>query len=254
MGFERALPVTGQTYSRKLDAQVLGVVGGIAASAAKFASDVRMLQSFGEVSEPFESSPIGSSAMAYKRNPMRSERVSSLARYVASLEPNANQTHAVQYFERTLDDSANRRLVIPDAFLATDAILLLLENVAGGLEVHGARIRRRVMDELPFMATEELMVRAVEAGGDRQTIHEVIRRNSVEAASSMKNDGDSNDLLERLSRDDGFPKLVDLTAAANPARYIGRSPEQVDEFLAEVIDPILAGAGVIRSSAEAIRV
>lgn len=254
MGFERALPVTGQTYSRKLDAQVLGVVAGIAASAAKFASDVRMLQSFGEMSEPFESSQIGSSAMAYKRNPMRSERVSSLARYVASLEPNANQTHAVQYFERTLDDSANRRLVIPDAFLATDAILLLMENVAQGLEVHGARIRHRVMDELPFMATEELIVRAVEAGGDRQAIHEVIRRHSVEAAASMKNNGDTNNLLERLSRDHDFPREVDLTAAANPARYIGRSPEQVDEFLAEVIDPILAGAGTIRTTAEAIRV
>jgi adenylosuccinate lyase len=254
MGFDRALPVTGQTYSRKLDAHVLGVLGGIAASAAKFAGDVRMLQSFGELSEPFESSQIGSSAMAYKRNPMRSERISSLARYVASLEPNANQTHAVQYFERTLDDSANRRLVVPDAFLATDAILLLMENVAGGLEVHGARIRRRVMDELPFMATEELIVRAVESGGDRQAIHEVIRRNSVQAASSMKNNGDGNDLLERLARDQDFPKQVDLTAAADPTRYIGRSPEQVDEFLAEVIDPILTGAGAIRSTAEAIRV
>jgi adenylosuccinate lyase len=254
MGFNRALAVTGQTYTRKLDAQVLGVVAGIAASAAKFASDVRMLQSFGEISEPFESSQIGSSAMAYKRNPMRSERISSLARYVASLEPNANQTHAVQYFERTLDDSANRRLVIPDAFLATDAILLLMENIARGLEVHGARIRHRVMDELPFMATEELMVRAVEAGADRQAIHEVIRRHSVEAAASMKNNGDANDLLERLARDQGFPKQVDLTAAANPVRYIGRSPEQVDEFLAEVIDPILSGAGAIKSTAEAIRV
>ena len=254
MGFDSALPVTGQTYSRKLDAQVLGVVAGIAASAAKFASDVRMLQSFGEMSEPFESSQIGSSAMAYKRNPMRSERISSLARYVASLEPNANQTHAVQYFERTLDDSANRRLVIPDAFLAADAILLLMENVARGLEVHGARIRHRVMDELPFMATEELMVRAVEAGGDRQAIHEVIRRHSVEAASLMKNNGNANDLFDRLARDGEFPKQVDLTAAANPVRYIGRSPEQVDEFLAEVIDPILASAGTIPSTAEAIRV
>ena len=254
MGFDSALPVTGQTYSRKLDAQVLGVVAGIAASAAKFASDVRMLQSFGEMSEPFESSQIGSSAMAYKRNPMRSERISSLARYVASLEPNANQTHAVQYFERTLDDSANRRLVIPDACLAADAILLLMENVARGLEVHGARIRHRVMDELPFMATEELMVRAVEAGGDRQAIHEVIRRHSVEAASLMKNNGHANDLFDRLARDGEFPKQVDLTAAANPVRYIGRSPEQVDEFLAEVIDPILASAGTIPSTAEAIRV
>ena len=168
MGFDRALPVTGQTYSRKIDAQVLGVVAGIAASAAKFSSDIRMLQSFGEMSEPFEPEQIGSSAMAYKRNPMRSERIASLARFVGSLEPNANQTHAVQYFERTLDDSANRRLVIPEAFLATDAILLLMENVARGLEVHRARIRHRFMDELPFMATEQLIVRAVEAGADRQ--------------------------------------------------------------------------------------
>ena len=254
MGFGRALPVTGQTYSRKIDAQVLGVVAGIATSAAKFSSDVRMLQSFGELSEPFESGQIGSSAMAYKRNPMRSERIASLARFVGSLEPNANQTHAVQYFERTLDDSANRRLVIPESFLATDAILLLMENVASGLEVHEARIRHRLMDELPFMATEQLIVRAVEAGGDRQVIHEIIRRHSVEAASAMKNNGSSNDLLERLGRDREFPKAVDLTAAADPTRYIGRSPEQVDEFLSEVVDPLIAGAPVRRGNPEAIRV
>jgi adenylosuccinate lyase len=254
MGFDRALAVTGQTYSRKLDAQILGVVGGIAASAAKFSSDVRMLQAFGEISEPFESSQIGSSAMAYKRNPMRSERIASLARYVASLEPNANQTHAVQYFERTLDDSANRRLVIPDAFLATDAILLLMENVARGLEVHGARIRRRLLDELPFMATEELIVRAVEAGADRQAVHEIIRRHSVATATAMKNNGHANDLLERLANDRQFPRTVDLTAAADPARYVGRAPEQVDEFLREVVEPILARAGNLTRPAEAIRV
>jgi adenylosuccinate lyase len=254
MGFDRALPVTGQTYSRKIDAQVLGVVAGIAASAAKFSSDVRMLQSFGEVSEPFEAGQIGSSAMAYKRNPMRSERIASLARFVGSLEPNANQTHAVQYFERTLDDSANRRLVIPEAFLATDAILLLMENVARGLEVHGARIRHRLMDELPFMATEQLIVRAVEAGADRQVVHEIIRRHSVEAATAMKNNGCSNDLLDRLAGDREFPRSVDLTAAADPARYVGRSPEQVDEFLSEVVEPLLAGAPVGRDAPEAIRV
>ncbi|HEY5546766.1 MAG TPA: adenylosuccinate lyase [Gemmatimonadaceae bacterium] len=253
-GFERALAVTGQTYSRKIDAQVLGVVAGIAASAAKFSGDVRMLQSFGELSEPFETGQIGSSAMAYKRNPMRSERISSLARFVGALEPNANQTHAVQYFERTLDDSANRRLVIPESFLATDAILLLMENVARGLEVHGARIRHRLMDELPFMATEQLIVRAVEAGGDRQAVHEVIRRHSVEAAAAMKNNGKSNDLLDRLAGDRDFPRGVDLTAAADPARYIGRAPEQVDEFLSEVVVPILAAAGEMRGTAEAIRV
>jgi len=254
MGFDRALPVTGQTYSRKIDAQVLGVVAGIAASAAKFSSDVRMLQSFGEMSEPFEAGQIGSSAMAYKRNPMRSERIASLARFVGALEPNANQTHAVQYFERTLDDSANRRLVIPEAFLATDAILLLMENVARGLEVHGARIRHRLMDELPFMATEQLIVRAVEAGADRQVVHEIIRRHSVDAATAMKNNGRSNDLLDRLASDGEFPRGVDLTAAANPARFVGRAPEQVDEFLAEVVEPILAAAGELRGATEAIRV
>lgn len=254
MGFQRALAVTGQTYTRKIDAQVLGVVAGIAASAAKFSSDIRMLQSFGELSEPFEAGQIGSSAMAYKRNPMRSERISSLARFVGALEPNANQTHAVQYFERTLDDSANRRLVIPEAFLATDAILLLMENVARGLEVHGARIRHRLMDELPFMATEQLIVRAVEAGADRQAVHEVIRRHSVAAATAMKHNGMANDLLDRLAGDRDFPRGVDLSAAADPVRYIGRAPEQVDEFLGEVVEPILAAAGEMRGAAEAIRV
>jgi adenylosuccinate lyase len=254
MGFDRALAVTGQTYSRKIDAQVLGVVSGIAASAAKFSSDVRMLQSFGELSEPFESGQIGSSAMAYKRNPMRSERIASLARFVASIEPNANQTHAVQYFERTLDDSANRRLVIPEAFLATDAILLLMENVARGLEVHRARIHHRIMDELPFMATEQLIVRAVEAGGDRQAVHEIIRRHSVEAAAAMKNNGKTNDLLDRLDGDAEFPRGIDLSAVADPKRYIGRAPEQVDEFLAEVAAPLLANAPVSGTAAEAIRV
>lgn len=254
MGFERALAVTGQTYSRKIDAQVLGVVAGIAASAAKFSGDVRMLQSFGELSEPFETGQIGSSAMAYKRNPMRSERIAALARFVGALEPNANQTHAVQYFERTLDDSANRRLVIPEAFLATDAVLLLMENIARGLEVHRARIRRRLMDELPFMATEQLIVHAVEAGGDRQVVHEIIRRHSVEAAAAMKNNGSANDLLERLAGDREFPRGVDLSAAADPARYVGRAPEQVDEFLREVVEPLLAGVARGSGLPEAIRV
>ncbi|MEO7964777.1 MAG: adenylosuccinate lyase, partial [Gemmatimonadaceae bacterium] len=189
MGFRAAIPITGQTYSRKIDAQVLGVVAGIAASAAKFASDLRMLQAFGEIEEPFEKEQIGSSAMAYKRNPMRSERINALARFVGSLETNANQTHAVQYFERTLDDSANRRLVIPESFLATDAILLLMVNVTSGLEVHPARIAARVRDELPFMATEELIVRAVRAGVSRQAAHEVIRRHSIAAARAMKDEG-----------------------------------------------------------------
>jgi adenylosuccinate lyase len=242
MDFTHSLAVTGQTYTRKLDAQVLGVVAGIAASAAKFASDIRMLQAFGEIEEPFEKEQIGSSAMAYKRNPMRSERISSLSRFVGSLEPNANQTHSVQYFERTLDDSANRRLVIPEAFLATDAILILLVNIASGLEVHPARIRQRVLDELPFMATEELIMRAVRAGGDRQVAHEVIRRHSVAAARAMKDEGKRNDMLERLAGDPeyGVP-IADLRDAIEPSRFIGRAAVQVDEFLDEVVDPLLAG-------------
>jgi len=242
MGFAASIPVSGQTYTRKIDAQVLGVVSGIAASAAKFASDLRMLQAFGEIEEPFEKEQIGSSAMAYKRNPMRCERINSLARFVASLEPNANQTHSVQYFERTLDDSANRRLVIPESFLATDAILVLLTNVSGGLEVHPARIAARVRDELPFMATEELIVRAVRAGRSRQDAHEVIRRHSIAAARAMKDEGVANDMLDRLAGDAEFGVgLDDIRAALDASRFVGRSPQQVDDFLAEVVDPILAG-------------
>jgi adenylosuccinate lyase len=242
MGFRHALAVTGQTYTRKLDAQVLSAVSGVATSAAKFASDLRVLQSFGEIEEPFEKEQIGSSAMAYKRNPMRCERINSLARFVLSLEGNANQTHAVQYFERTLDDSANRRLAIPESFLATDAILVLLANVVSGLEVHPARIRRRVDEELPFMATEALIVRFVQAGGDRQEAHEIIRRHSIAAARAMKDEGTGNDMLERLAADPAFGvPIEDLRAAADPHRYVGRAPRQVDEFLAEVLEPALAG-------------
>jgi len=242
MGFPAPLAVTGQTYTRKLDAFVLSVVGGLAASAAKFSSDVRMLQSFGELEEPFESEQVGSSAMAYKRNPMRSERIASLARFVNSLEGNANQTHAVQYFERTLDDSANRRLVIPEMFLATDAILLLMENIASGLEVHPAVIERRVAAELPFMATEQLIVRAVRAGGDRQVAHETIRKHSIAAARALKDGAPSNDLLERLASDKSFGvTLKDLEGALDPKRFVGRAPEQVDEFLRDVITPLFAG-------------
>ena len=173
---------------------------------------------------------------------MRCERINSLARFVASLEPNANQTHAVQYFERTLDDSANRRLVIPESFLATDAILVLLTNVAGGLEVHPARITARVRDELPFMATEELIVRAVRAGKSRQDAHEVIRVHSIAAARAMKDEGVANDMLERLTRDPAFGVAMDdITAALDASRFVGRAPQQVDDFLAEVVDPLLAG-------------
>ena len=254
MGFESAIPVTGQTYSRKLDAQVLDVVCGLAASAAKFAGDIRMLQAFGEIEEPFEKDQIGSSAMAYKRNPMRCERINALARFVLSLGPNANQTHSVQYFERTLDDSANRRLTIPEAFLATDAILILWENVVSGLEVHPARIRARIADELPFMATEAIIVRAVERGGDRQRAHEVIRRHSVDVARAMKDTGARNDLFARLAADPGFGvPLDDIVAAAEPRRFVGRAPEQVSEFLAEVVEPLLAASSA-RPAREDVRV
>jgi len=243
MGFASSIPVSGQTYTRKIDAQVLGAVAGLAATASKFSGDIRMLQSFGEIEEPFEKEQVGSSAMAYKRNPMRSERIASLARFVLSLEPNANQTHAVQYFERTLDDSANRRLSIPESFLATDAILILMENIARGLEVHPARIAARVNAEIPFMATEELIVRAVRAGRDRQAAHETIRRHSIAAATAVK-DGGPNDMLERLGRDPAFGvPISDVRDAADPSRFVGRAPQQVDEFLAEISGLLSSATG-----------
>ncbi|HEY6218667.1 MAG TPA: adenylosuccinate lyase [Gemmatimonadaceae bacterium] len=255
IGFRSAIPVSGQTYSRKIDAQVLAVVAGVAASAAKFSGDIRVLQSYGEIEEPFEEEQIGSSAMAYKRNPMRAERIASLARFVMLLEPNANLTHSVQYFERTLDDSANRRLSIPESFLATDAILLLMSNIVRGLDVHPARIRRRLMDELPFMATEELIVRAVKAGGDRQQAHERIRQHAMAAARAVKHEGKSNDLLQRLAADKEFNvSMDDLREVMDPTRYVGRAPEQVDEFLREVIAPILGSARSVAPPREEVRV
>ena len=255
MGFPGSIPVSGQTYSRKLDAHVLDAVAGIAASAAKFASDLRMLQAFGEIEEPFESDQVGSSAMAYKRNPMRAERINSLARFVLALTGTANETHSVQYFERTLDDSAVRRLAIPEAFLATDAILILMENIAAGLEVHPARIRARITEELPFMATEALIVRAVQAGADRQAVHEVIRRHSIAAARAMKDEARPNDLLDRLAADPDFPvPSADLRTVTDPRRFVGRAAEQVDDFLAEVIGPILVAAGESGPPREAVRV
>ena len=242
--FRTSVPVSGQTYTRKLDAQVLSAVGGVAASAAKFANDLRVLQSYGEIEEPFETEQIGSSAMAYKRNPMRSERINSLARFVLNLEGNANQTHSVQFFERTLDDSANRRLTIPEAFLAADAILVLMENVVCGLEVNPERIRRRLADELPFMATEELIVRAVRAGGDRQHAHERIRQASVAAARALKDGATRNDMLDRLAADREFGvSLDDIRSALDPHRFVGRAPQQVDEFLSEIVEPLLARGG-----------
>ncbi len=241
MGFEIVLPVTGQTYSRKLDAAVLSAVAGVASSAAKLSADVRMLQAFGEIEEPFESDQIGSSAMAYKRNPMRSERIASLARFVLSLEPNANQTHSVQFLERTLDDSANRRLVIPESFLATDAILILAHNVASGLVVNREAIRRRVDAELPFMSTEKIITRAVAAGKDRQDVHETIRKHSMAALQSMRESGGANDLLDRLGADKslGMP-AAELRRDLQPETFTGRAAEQVEDFLREVVSPLLA--------------
>ncbi|MFN2564487.1 MAG: adenylosuccinate lyase [Gemmatimonadaceae bacterium] len=256
MGFAQSIAVTGQTYTRKLDAQVLDVLAGIAASAAKFSGDIRMLQAFGEVEEPFGAEQVGSSAMAYKRNPMRCERIAGLARFVMSLEANANQTHSVQFFERTLDDSANRRLAIPESFLATDAILVLLESVAAGLQVHRTRIRRRLEEELPFMVTEELIVRAVRAGADRQEAHERIRRASLDAARARDGGAERNEMLDRLAADPMFALGPDeIRDLLEPTRYVGRAPEQVDEFLSDVLEPALApGDEEVAAEREEVRV
>lgn len=237
MGFRSSYPVTGQTYSRKVDSQVLAALSGIAQSAHKAATDVRLLQGRKELEEPFEADQIGSSAMAYKRNPMRSERICGLARYVISLESSAAQTMATQWLERTLDDSANRRLTLPQAFLAVDAILRLYQNVAGGLVVYPRVILRNLEEELPFMATENILMAAVSAGGDRQDLHERIRRHSQAAAAVVKEQGGRNDLLDRLSDDPAF-RSIDLRAALDPARFVGRAPQQVDDFLAEHVEPI----------------
>ena len=237
MGFEASYPVTGQTYPRKVDARTLDVLAGIAASAHKAATDLRLLQSRKEIEEPFEAEQIGSSAMAYKRNPMRAERICSLARFVLSLASSTSATAATQWLERTLDDSANRRLVIPQAFLAVDAILSLYCNVAAGLVVYPNMIARHLNDELPFMATEAILMEAVAAGGDRQQLHERIRRHSQAAAAVVKEQGRKNDLIERLTEDKAFAS-VDLAAALAPAKFVGRAPQQVDEFLTDVIGPL----------------
>jgi adenylosuccinate lyase len=237
IGFATTYAVTGQTYSRKIDAQVMDLLSGIAQSAHKAASDLRLLSSRKEIEEPFESEQIGSSAMPYKRNPMRSERICSLARFVTSLVVSTSQTLATQWMERTLDDSANRRLVLPQAFLATDALLVLYQNVASGLVVYPQVIARNLGEELPFMASENILMAAVAAGGDRQTLHERIRQHSLEAGRVVKNEGKSNDLLERLAADEAFQK-VDVRALVDPLQFVGRAPEQVDEFVAEVVDPI----------------
>jgi adenylosuccinate lyase len=237
LGFDGSYAVTGQTYTRKVDSQVLDVLSGIAQSAHKMATDLRLLASRKEVEEPFETDQIGSSAMAYKRNPMRSERVCGLARFVLSLQTSTAATAAVQWMERTLDDSANRRLVIPQAFLAADAILLLLQNITAGLVVYPRVIAANLEEELPFMATENILMAAVQAGGDRQELHERIRRHSHDAAARIKQEGQANDLLDRLHSDAAFGR-VDIASLVNPRQFVGRAPEQVDEFVADVLEPI----------------
>ncbi len=242
MGFARSWGVTGQTYPRKADFTVLAVLAGIAQSAAKFGNDVRLLAHLKEVEEPFGKEQIGSSAMAYKRNPMRSERMVALARFVQSLLMNPAETASTQWLERTLDDSANRRLAVAESFLATDAILQLQLDVAGGLVVRPRVIARHLQAELPFMATEVILMEAVAAGGDRQVLHEAIRRHSVAAAARVKDEGLDNDLLARLADDPLFARVRDrLGQLTDARRFTGRAAQQVDEFLAEEVDPLLAG-------------
>ena len=240
MGYKECFPVSGQTYSRKLDSQMLNILSGIAQSAAKFSNDIRLLQHLKEVEEPFEKGQIGSSAMAYKRNPMRSERICALARYVIADAVNPAMTMAAQWFERTLDDSANKRISVPEAFLAVDGILNLYNNVADGLVVYPKVIRQHMLRELPFMATENIMMDAVKAGGDRQELHERIRSLSMEAGKNVKVNGQDNNLLELIAADPAFGlSLDDLKAAMDPSRYTGRATQQVEEFLAYVIAPLL---------------
>lgn len=237
IGFTRSFTVTGQTYPRKMDSQVLDCLSGIAQSAHKFATDLRILAHRKEMEEPFERNQIGSSAMPYKRNPMRSERICSLARFVISLQSSPAATLAVQWMERSLDDSANRRLVLPQAFLAIDALLILYQNIAEGLVVYEKVIQKNLNEELPFMGTENILMSAVEQGGDRQELHERIRTHSHAAGHVIKGEGGANDLLDRLRCDPAFDK-VDIDAEMNIAHFIGRAPEQVDEFIEQEIEPI----------------
>lgn len=240
MGFARCEPVSGQTYSRKTDAFVLATLAGIAESASKFATDVRLLSHLKEVEEPFETKQVGSSAMPYKRNPMRCERICALARYVIADAQNPAFTAATQWFERTLDDSANKRISTGEAFLAVDAILGIIINVAGGLTVHPKVIEKHVAEELPFMASENILMDAVKAGGDRQELHERIREHSLGAGYAVKEEGKPNDLIERIAADPAFGLSLDeLKAGLDPRRYVGRSPEQVKEYLEGEVRPLL---------------
>ncbi len=252
MGFARPIPVSGQTYPRKIDSTILDALSGLAQSASKMAADLRLLQHEGELLEPFESEQIGSSAMAYKRNPMRAERINALARFLISLQQNAAHTAATQWLERTLDDSANRRLVLPEAFLAADAILILATNIVTGLEVREPVIARHVADQMPFMATERWMMLGVAAGGDRQQLHEVIRTASMTVATAVSAGG-RNDLMDRLAADPAFSRIpaAALAAELDPAHYTGRSEAQVAEFLEEFLDPVIARAAAHAAPAAA---
>ncbi len=241
LGFERSIPVSGQTYSRKIDYKVLSVLSGIAQSVHKMTNDVRLLQHLKEVEEPFEKNQIGSSAMAYKRNPMRSERAASLARYIISATTNTAMTSSTQWFERTLDDSANRRIAIPESFMATDAILDICINISSGMVVHDKVIHQHIMNELPFMATENIIMESVKKGGDRQELHESIRQHSMESSKRVKNEGLDNDLLSRIAQDDTFNLTGDdIEQLMAPELFIGRSKEQVDDFIHDHIKPILS--------------
>ncbi|KFF21542.1 adenylosuccinate lyase [Chryseobacterium sp. JM1] len=239
-GFEKVFGVSGQTYDRKIDAKVVALLGNIAQSAHKFTNDLRLLQNLKEIEEPFEKNQIGSSAMAYKRNPMRSERIGALAKYVMSLTTSSAMVASTQWFERTLDDSANKRLTIPQAFLAVDAILLIWNNIMNGIVVYPNRINKHIMEELPFMATEYIIMEEVKAGGDRQEIHEVIRVHSMEASKKVKEEGKENDLIERILNDDSL-KLdkSKLKEVLDPKNFIGFAPIQTEEFIANEVQPIL---------------
>lgn len=240
MGIEEVVAVSGQTYSRKMDANVLCTLAGIAQSASKFANDMRILASFKEMEEPFEKNQIGSSAMPYKRNPMRCERITALSRYVMIDTLNPMFTSATQWFERTLDDSANKRISVAEAFLATDAILNILIDVCDGIVVYPNVIRQRVMKELPFIATENIMMRAVKKGGDRQQLHEKLRVHSLAAAKVIKEDGMDNDLIDRICSDPDFNlDKHEVEEVLEPINFVGRSVSQVDEFIADVVSPIL---------------
>ena len=240
MGYDQYYPVSGQTYSRKLDYQMLSVLSGIAQSAYKFANDIRLLQHLKEIEEPFEKSQIGSSAMAYKRNPMRSERICSLARYVIVDAVNPAITSSTQWFERTLDDSANKRISVAEAFLTVDAILNIYINVTGGLVVYPKVIEQRILSELPFMATENILMDAVKKGGDRQELHEKIRVHSMEAGRVVKEEGKPNDLIERIAADDAFGlSLEEIQKILKPQNFIGRADKQVEELVRDYVDPVL---------------